>query len=50
MNKIEKCVYYIFIENICCARNSLQVVVIQTCINSVEQRLKFCHFEGRIIP
>ena len=26
------------------------VVFLQTCINFVEQRLKFSHFEGSIIP
>ena len=41
MPKIEKYVYYIFTENICCATNQMKVVVfLQTCINFVEQRLK----------
>ena len=49
--KLKKCVYYIFTENICSAFNPMQVVVIlQTCINFVEQRLKFSYLEGSIIP
>ena len=37
--KIEKCVCCIFTENICSARNPVQVVVfLQTCINFVKQR------------
>ena len=51
MLKIEKCVCYVFTENICSARNLMQVVgFLQTCINFVKQRLKFSHFEGSIIP
>ena len=49
--KLRKYVYYIFPENICSARNPMQVVVfLETCINFVEQRLKFPYFEGSIIP
>ena len=44
MPKIEKYVYSIVTENICSARNPVQVM--QTCINFVKQRLKFSHFEG----
>ena len=47
---IEKYVYYIFTENICSARNPMQAVVFCKRINFVEQRLKFFHFEGSIIP
>ena len=39
-----------FTENICSARNPVQVVVFCKRINYVEQRLKVSHFEGRIIP
>ena len=39
--KIEKYVYYIFTES---------GSFLETCINVVEQRLKFPHFEGSIIP
>ena len=50
-SKLKKDVYYTFIENICSVCNSIQVVVfLQKCINFVEQRLKFSHFEGSIIP
>ena len=49
--KIKKYVYYIFTENICFACNPMQVVVFcKKCINFVENRLKFSHFEGSIIP
>ena len=50
-NAIEKYVYYIVTENICSACNPMQVIVfLQTCINFVEKRLTFSHFEGNIIP
>ena len=49
--KIEKYVYYIFTEDICTASNPMQVVVfLQACINFVEKRFKFSHFEGSVIP
>ena len=47
MNR-EKDVFYIFTENICSANASGSFL--QTCINFVEQRLKFSHFEGKVIP
>ena len=47
MPKIEKkIVYCIFTENICYASGSF----LQKYITSVEQRLKFPHLEGSIIP
>ena len=49
--KLKKFVYYIFTENIYCVFKPMQVVVfLQKCIDFVEQRLKFDHFEGSIIP
>ena len=45
MPKIKKNVYYIFTENICSARNLVEVVVFWKCINFVEQRLKFSPFK-----
>ena len=49
--KLNKYVYYIFTENICSACSLMQVVgFLQKCINFVEQRLKFSHFEAIIIP
>ena len=51
MPKIEKYAYYTFTENICSACDPMEVVAfLQTCINFVERRLKFSHFEGSIIP
>ena len=51
MPKIKIYVYYIFTENICPTRNATQVVVfLPECINFVEERLKFSHFEGNITP
>ena len=52
MLKIENILnIWIFTENICSACNPMQVLVfLQTCITFAEQRLKFCHFEGSIIP
>ena len=48
--KLKKYVYYIFTENICSACSLMQVVdFLQKCINFVEQRLKFSHFEVTII-
>ena len=50
-SKIEKYVWCIFADNIYSTRNPMQVVVLlQTCINLAEQRLKFSRFEGSIIP
>ena len=53
MPKIEKNIYLlnIYTENICSACNSMQMVVLcKACTNVVEQRLKFSHFQGSIIP
>ena len=50
MRKIEKNIYYIFTENICSACNNASGSFLQTCINFVDQRPKFSHFEGSIIP
>ena len=44
--KIEKYAYYICTENIYSACRSMQVKV----FFQIEQRLKFCYFEGSIIP
>ena len=50
-SKLKKYVYYIFTENICSAFSLMQVVsFLQKCINFIEQRLKFSHFECSIIP
>ena len=49
--RLKKYVCYIFTDNICSACNPMQMVVfLQKCINFVEQRLKFSHFEGSIKP
>ena len=48
--ELEKNVYT-FTENICSVCNPMQVVVfLQKCMDFVEQRLKFSHFEASIIP
>ena len=48
---IENFLYNIFTENICSARSRMQVVVFcKRCVDFVEQRLKFSHFKGSIIP
>ena len=48
--KIEKYVYYMFTGYTfsCSEWNLMQVI--QTCINFVDQRLKFFHLKGGIIP
>ena len=43
--KIEKNMYIIYLQRIFVSGSFLQ-----KCINFVEQRLKFCHFEGITIP
>ena len=50
--KMKKYGYQIFTENICsaCNQSSASGSFLQKCINFVEQRLKFPHFEGGIIP
>ena len=52
MPKIEKYVCYIFTENICSARNPMQVVVFcrHVLICFLQQQLKFSYFKGSIIP
>ena len=50
--KLKKYLYYIFAENIFFAYNIFNASssFSQKCINFVEQRLEFSHFEGSIIP
>ena len=50
--KLKIYIYYIFAENIFSAYNIFNASgrFLQKCINFVEQRLKFSHFEGSIIP
>ena len=49
--KLKKYVYYTFTKNISSACSPMRSSsFLQTCINFVEQRLKFSHFEGSIIP
>ena len=49
--KIEKsCILYIYREHLLCLQFSASGSFLQKCINSVEQRPKFSHFEGSIIP
>ena len=47
---LKKYLYHIFTESICSAFSLMQVVVLQKCINFVEQQLKFSHFEVSTIP
>ena len=49
--KLKKYVYYIFTrEYLLCLQSNARGRFLQTCINFVEQRLKFSHFEGSMIP
>ena len=40
----------IYREYLLCLQLNANVVFLQKCINFVEQRLKFSHFEGSVIP
>ena len=40
----------IYREYLFCVEFNASDSFLKTCINCVEQRLKFCHFEGSIIP
>ena len=47
---IEKiCVIYLY-RNLLCLQSNASGNFLQKCINFVEQRLKFSHFKGSIIP
>ena len=49
--KIEKiCVLYIYEEYLLCLQYNASSNFLQKCINIVEQRLTFSHFEGNLIP
>ena len=49
--KLKKYMCCIFTDNICSVCTPMQVIFFcEKCINSVEQRLKFSHFKGSIIP
>ena len=49
--KIEKiCILHIYREYLLCLQSNASGSFLQKCINFVEQRLKFSHFEGSIIP
>ena len=49
--KIEKKYWLnIYREYLFCLEFNASDSFLETCINFVEQRLKFSHFEGRIIP
>ena len=46
MPKIEKiCILYIYWENLLCLQSNASDSFLQTCINFVEQKLKFSHFD-----
>ena len=47
--KLKRYVYYISREFLLCLQSSASSLL-QKCINFVEQRLNFSHFEGSIIP
>ena len=49
MPKIQKYVYYLF-TNVLCLQSNASGSFLQPCVNSVEQWLKFSHFQGSIIP
>ena len=44
------CILYIYWEYLLCPQSNASGSFLQTCINFVEQRLKFSPFEGSIIP
>ena len=46
----KKCILNIYKEYLLCPQFNANASFLQTCINFAEQRLKFCHFEGSIIP
>ena len=46
----KKCILYIYREYLLCLQFNTSGSFLQKCINFVEQRLKFSHFEGSIIP
>ena len=49
--KFKKYVNYIFTrEYLLCLQSNASGSFLQTCINFVEQRLNFSHFEGSMIP
>ena len=48
--KIEKYVLYIYTEHLLCLQSNASGNFLQKCINFVEQRLRFSHFKGSIIP
>ena len=48
--KLKKCVCYIFTENLPCLQCNACGSFLQKSTNFVEQRLKFSHIEGSIIP
>ena len=45
-----KNMFYVYWEYLICPQSNAIGSFLQTCINFVEQRLKFSHFEGSIIP
>ena len=44
------CILYIYWEYLLCPQSSASGSFLQRCINFVEQRLTFSHFEGSLIP
>ena len=51
MPKVEKiCILYIYREYLLCLQSNASDSLLEECINSVEQRLKFSNSEGTIIP
>ena len=47
---LKTCILYNYWEYLLCPQSNASGNFLQTCINSVEQRLKFSHFEGSVIP
>ena len=44
------CILHIYREYLLCLQSNASGSFLEKCINFVEQRLKFSHFEGSIIP
>ena len=51
MPRIEEIdILYIYREYLLCLQSNASESFLQQCINFVEQRLEFCHYEESIIP
>ena len=47
---LKKCILYIYWEYLLCLQFNASGSFLQTCIDFIEQLLKFSRFEGSIIP